>query len=184
MSVLIQDAFPKFDITMDLAQAETNFLKDSRNSFLAGNLKFGKFAKKCVVKIDAKTAAGGIIKDIYGGEVNYSLAVSLDSEDLSRMQELCERLQNYASEHNKDLFVEDQWTFNNPLKNSSTWYVKLKVQRGLFVPLVNGGKIQPDSCEGVVAAGARVTLTGSFGIWMNAASGQYGISFVAQSANF
>jgi hypothetical protein len=184
MSVLIQDAFPKFNISMDFSEAETNFLKDSRNSFLAGNLRFGKFAKKCVVKIDAKTAASGVIKDVYNGEFNYSLAVALDSKDLIMMEDLCERLQAHGEEHNKDLFVEDQWTFNNPLKNSSTWYVKLKVQRGLFVPLVNGGKVTPEKCEGVIGAGSPLQITGTFGIWMNAASGQYGISFAAQTITF
>lgn len=108
--------------------------------------------------------------------------MNLNSKDLLLMQDLCERVEAYGNEYNKDLFVEDQWTFKNPLKNS-TWYVKLRVQRGLFISTVNqnGSNITPENCENVVKSGVPCQITGTFGIWMNAASGQYGISFASQN---
>lgn len=179
MSTTISESFPRFDISMDLSRAESLYASDKSKSFSAGALLLGKFQREARVRIHAKAAAQGLIKEVWNGEFAYTLAVNLSDTDLNFMKDLCNRIHEEAFKQTGD----DDWEFVNPLKNN-TWYVKCKTKKGEFMASINNGKVNPEKCEGIISYGTSVDIVGTFSIWMNGARGQYGICFNTDTIDF
>ena len=70
-----------------------------------------------------------------------------------------------------------------PVRGSRIWNVKVKLNKGEFVPVINRGTVNTNELTSA-EIGDEVTIVGTFGIWMNPEQGQYGIKFDAKTIDY
>lgn len=182
MSVTLQKTLPRFKIIMDLKETLKTYTNSNKKStFVEGSLSTGVFARTVDVTINARTQDIGIQRFTFEGRDTYSLPVNLDSEDLKVFEDLCKRVVEFGEA--QTVGDDDQWEFLSPVKDNKTWYIKVRVKNGEFVPVINGGEVtmgKPSPAK----VGDKVKIVGKFGVWMNPKLGQYGIKFDAKTIDY